>query len=208
MLEVIGAGDPEYKGKDWADVWANSQEKQQRTEEIQNMISERRKASEGLKATKDEREYAMPLSSQVRTVVHRSFTSYWRSPEYLQGNSPKCTLHFEDHMKADGGRPLRQIHPARLHRPLQRLLLLGRGQLLHRHAVAALQRFHDPDHRAPAHPAAAATLPRLQEHLPVQGVRLQDLFVGRLRHRCGAGRVALFRARGHRLLVLLVLAAR
>lgn len=99
MLEVIGAGDLEYKGKDWGDVWANSQEKQQRTEEIQNMISEGRKASEGWKVTKDEGEYAMPLSSQVWSVVHRSFTSYWRSLDYLQGISilyPHITLTHQD----------------------------------------------------------------------------------------------------------------
>jgi ATP-binding cassette, subfamily G (WHITE), member 2, SNQ2 len=90
MLEVIGAGDPNYKGKDWADVWASSSNHEQRTHEIQEMI-ESRKNVEPTQSLKDDREYAMPLSTQTWTVIHRAFVSYWRTPNYILG---KFLLHI------------------------------------------------------------------------------------------------------------------
>ncbi|SLM39513.1 abc drug exporter [Lasallia pustulata] len=90
MLEAIGAGDPNYNGKDWGDVWASSKEHDERTKEIQQMISERRNASTKGK-TDDDREYAMPLGTQIYTVVKRSFISYWRTPDYMIG---KFMLHI------------------------------------------------------------------------------------------------------------------
>ena len=90
MLEAIGAGNPDYKGQDWGDVWASSPEHAHRSEEIQSMISERRSASTTA-ATDDDREYAMPLGTQIYSVVKRSFTSYWRTPEYVVG---KMFLHI------------------------------------------------------------------------------------------------------------------
>ena len=89
MLEAIGAGNPDYNGQDWGDVWAASAEREQRSQEIQSMISERRSISSGSK-TDDNREYAMPLSTQLAAVVKRSFVSYWRDPDYVVG---KVLLH-------------------------------------------------------------------------------------------------------------------
>ena len=90
MLEAIGAGDPDYNGKDWGDVWANSPEHGRVSEEIQTMISSRRNAASG-KSANDDREYAMPLSTQMSAVIKRTFTNYYRSPEYLIG---KFMLHI------------------------------------------------------------------------------------------------------------------
>ena len=90
MLEVIGAGNPDYDGPDWGDIWNASSEKQARTEEIQTMIEKRRNAStQG--QIKDDREFAMPLMTQVYTVTHRNFVAYWRSQDYLVG---KFMLHI------------------------------------------------------------------------------------------------------------------
>lgn len=89
MLEAIGAGNPDYEGQDWGDVWAASPEHEQRSKEIQSMINDRRSA--GSAALVDDREYAMPLSTQVYSVVKRNFTSYWRTPEYIVG---KVFLHI------------------------------------------------------------------------------------------------------------------
>jgi ATP-binding cassette, subfamily G (WHITE), member 2, SNQ2 len=90
MLEVIGAGDPDYDGPDWGDIWNSSSEKQARREEIQTMIEKRRTASmQG--QIKDDREYAMPLMTQIYTVTHRNFVAYWRSQDYLVG---KFMLHI------------------------------------------------------------------------------------------------------------------
>ncbi|KIW37521.1 uncharacterized protein PV06_10174 [Exophiala oligosperma] len=89
MLEVIGAGDPNYKGKDWGDVWEQSKNHRSRSDEVSEMI-ERRKSAEQSQNIRDDREYAMPLSTQVVAVVRRSFVSYWRTPNYIIG---KFMLH-------------------------------------------------------------------------------------------------------------------
>lgn len=81
---MIGAGNPDYKGKDWADVWAESPEKQARSEEIAELISKRSKV-ELSKTLKDDREYAMPLAAQMKAVLHRQFVAFWRMPEYMTG---------------------------------------------------------------------------------------------------------------------------
>lgn len=81
MLEVIGAGNPDYNGQDWGDVWANSPESKQLSEELENNISSRRDSQDSEK-TKDDREYAMPLLVQILAVTKRAFVAYWRSPDY------------------------------------------------------------------------------------------------------------------------------
>jgi ATP-binding cassette subfamily G (WHITE) protein 2 (SNQ2) len=90
MLEAIGAGNPDYKGNDWAGVWANSKEHQHRSSEIDQMIKDRNHA-EMTKSLKDDREYAMPLSTQTMAMVKRTFVAYWRTPEYIIG---KFMLHI------------------------------------------------------------------------------------------------------------------
>jgi ATP-binding cassette subfamily G (WHITE) protein 2 (SNQ2) len=90
MLEAIGAGNPDYSGPDFGDLWEKSEEKKKQQEEIQSMIQDRRQASSGAK-TNDDREYAMPLGTQIVTVVRRSFVAYWRSPQYVVG---KFMLHI------------------------------------------------------------------------------------------------------------------
>ncbi len=80
MLEVIGAGDPNYKDKDWGDVWEQSKNYRERSDELAEMI-ERRKNIELSKNVRDDREYAMPLSTQTMAVVRRSFVAYWVSPK-------------------------------------------------------------------------------------------------------------------------------
>jgi ATP-binding cassette subfamily G (WHITE) protein 2 (SNQ2) len=81
MLECIGAGDPNYKGPDWGDIWQNSKGAQERGDEIQRLAEERRKSTEG-KVSRDDREFAMPLGTQIVAVIKRCFTAYWRTPEY------------------------------------------------------------------------------------------------------------------------------
>jgi len=90
MLEAIRAGDPNYKDADWGDIWENSKDSQDQLKEIQNLIKERRKATTN-QTIKDNREYAMPLSTQIVAVVKRCFTSYWRALEYMFG---KFALHI------------------------------------------------------------------------------------------------------------------
>ncbi|KAJ5506588.1 CDR ABC transporter [Penicillium expansum] len=90
MLEVIGAGNPDYKGQDWGNVWANSPESKQLSEDLEGIIASRRNSQSDEK-TKDGREYAMPLYVQVVAVTKRAFVAYWRSPDYILG---KFMLHI------------------------------------------------------------------------------------------------------------------
>ncbi|KAF2139372.1 uncharacterized protein K452DRAFT_275615 [Aplosporella prunicola CBS 121167] len=84
MLETIGAGNPDYKGQDWGDVWEKSPENDELTREIQQLAKDRRSRSTK-ESVKDDREYAMPLMTQTITVVVRSFTAMWRTPQYVVG---------------------------------------------------------------------------------------------------------------------------
>lgn len=82
MLEAIGAGDPNRKNEDWGNIWKKSPECQQRQEEIEAFIRDREGA--GPRAV-DDRQFAMPITAQMMAVLKRTFTSYWRSPEYTIG---------------------------------------------------------------------------------------------------------------------------
>lgn len=90
MLDTIGAGNPEYKGQDWGDVWLKSSNYEEQTKEI-NAMNEKRRNVEQSKNVQDDREYAMPLGTQTWAVVKRSFVSYWRTPNYIMG---KFILHI------------------------------------------------------------------------------------------------------------------
>ncbi|KAF7594206.1 hypothetical protein BBP40_009910 [Aspergillus hancockii] len=89
MLEVIGAGNPDYNGQDWSEVWSQSTELKQQKEEIDTIIESRRYTNERGNDD-DHRQYAMPIWVQVVTVTKRAFVAYWRSPEY---NIGKLLLH-------------------------------------------------------------------------------------------------------------------
>ncbi|KAI1139490.1 ABC-2 type transporter [Hypoxylon sp. FL0543] len=90
MLEVIGAGNPDYKGQDWGDVWLQSKNYQEQSREMSQMIEKRRDVQHS-KNVQDDREYAMPLWTQTTAVVKRSFVAYWRTPNYIMG---KMILHI------------------------------------------------------------------------------------------------------------------
>lgn len=82
MLEVIGAGNPDYDGQDWGDVWEKSPESKRLSEEIKNIISSRGSEQQE-EITRDDREFAMPLSVQILAVTKRAFVAYWRLPDYI-----------------------------------------------------------------------------------------------------------------------------
>ncbi|KAI1843890.1 hypothetical protein JX266_009946 [Neoarthrinium moseri] len=90
MLETIGAGNPDYKGQDWGDVWIQSKIYHEQIREI-GQLNEKRRNVEHSRNVQDEREYAMPLLTQTLAVVKRSFISYWRTPNYIMG---KFILHI------------------------------------------------------------------------------------------------------------------
>jgi len=89
MLTAIGAGDPNYKGKDFGDVWAESKESKTQTERIRKIVQER--SSKPPSHSVDDREYAMPLGVQTSAMVTRTFRAYWRNVDYVLG---KFMLHI------------------------------------------------------------------------------------------------------------------
>lgn len=82
MLEAIGAGNPDQKGSDWADIWSRSQENARLTREIEDLV---RLNSASRPRVESASEYAMPIWDQISTVVNRSFSSMWRSRDYVMG---------------------------------------------------------------------------------------------------------------------------
>jgi len=82
MLEVIGAGKPDYNGQDWADVWENSAEYKGLMEDINKIVESRAGNTTDQRNTNDNKEFAMPLWTQVVATTKRAFIAYWRTPEY------------------------------------------------------------------------------------------------------------------------------
>ncbi|KAF3937032.1 hypothetical protein ABW19_dt0210161 [Dactylella cylindrospora] len=89
MLDAIGAGNPSYRGKDFGDVWANSPEHEDRVREIEEIVAERRENATSHAG--DDREYAMPVTTQLRAMLIRTFRAYWRDTDYIIG---KVVLHI------------------------------------------------------------------------------------------------------------------
>ncbi|KAJ9131215.1 ABC-2 type transporter [Coniochaeta hoffmannii] len=83
MLDAIGAGSaPRIGNRDWADIWEDSPELANVKDEIMQMKEARRAAGE--QANPDlQKEYATPLSYQLKVVVTRTNLAFWRSPNYL-----------------------------------------------------------------------------------------------------------------------------
>lgn len=82
MLEAIGAGSGRQIGnKDWADIWADSQELVEVKQRIQEL------KAEGLAMPEDtdpslKNEYSTPFLTQLKVVSTRTFMAFWRSPDY------------------------------------------------------------------------------------------------------------------------------
>lgn len=85
MLDAIGAGATAQTDRDWAQVWIQSEEYRKISEEIETICRERQTVEIRSSTLTDQNEYAMPLISQITAVTKRTFTSYWRDPNYLLG---------------------------------------------------------------------------------------------------------------------------
>lgn len=83
MLEAIGAGSaPRIGNRDWADLWEESPELANVKDAISQMKEARKAAGEEVDLQL-QKEYASPLSHQLRVVIRRTNIAYWRSPNYL-----------------------------------------------------------------------------------------------------------------------------
>lgn len=199
MLEVIGAGNPDYKGQDWGDVWASSPESKRLSEELENIISTRRNMREN-EETRDDREFAMPLYVQIVAVTKRAFVAYWRLPDYILASISSLTLEMVQALTLSKG----QVHASHLHRAFQYLHLLAFRKQLHRHAIKAVFYIHDPDDFPSSHPAITAKISPFSGSLRVARVQIKDLLLGGIRRERDSPRTPLLHCCRIRLLQLLV----
>jgi ATP-binding cassette subfamily G (WHITE) protein 2 (SNQ2) len=82
MLDAIGAGSTHRIGdRDWADVWADSEEFAQVKRHIVE-VKDARGAEVGSAEPVTQKEYATPLGFQIKQVVRRQNLSFWRTPNY------------------------------------------------------------------------------------------------------------------------------
>ena len=79
MLEAIGAGAVVRTKQNWLQIWVQSNERKTILEELRTLSVEKSTLLVG------DKEYAMPLVSQIAALTVRTFTSYWRDPNYLLG---------------------------------------------------------------------------------------------------------------------------
>ena len=82
MLDAIGAGQaPRVGNRDWAEIFAESPELANIKDRISQMKTERL-AEVGGNFKTDEKEFATPLSYQLKIVQKRTNLAFWRSPNY------------------------------------------------------------------------------------------------------------------------------
>lgn len=82
MLDAVGAGSaPRIGDRDWADIWDDSEEFAEVKRHIAE-VKQERLAAVGSAEPVDQKEYATPLSYQIKKVVHRQNLSFWRTPNY------------------------------------------------------------------------------------------------------------------------------
>ncbi|KAK4187057.1 ABC-2 type transporter-domain-containing protein [Podospora australis] len=91
MLEVIGAAPGSDTNVDWPSAWRESPEYVAVQEELQRLKAEAKHDSD---ANDDGsyREFAAPYSEQLRSVTHRVFQQYWRTPSYIYSKALLCLI--------------------------------------------------------------------------------------------------------------------
>ncbi|KAF2092595.1 hypothetical protein NA57DRAFT_82150 [Rhizodiscina lignyota] len=83
MLEIVNKGSSPASGKDWFDIWKESEEAQAAQTEINRIHDEKAREPTTDSDPDAHREFAMPLPSQIYTVTYRIFQQYWRMPSYI-----------------------------------------------------------------------------------------------------------------------------
>ncbi|TLS23979.1 hypothetical protein PpBr36_08722 [Pyricularia pennisetigena] len=84
MLEAIGAGSaPRVGDRDWADIWEESPEHANVKDTISQLKEERKADVANDNTAALEKEYASPMSHQLKVTCHRTNLALWRSPNYL-----------------------------------------------------------------------------------------------------------------------------
>ncbi|WVF72570.1 hypothetical protein IAT40_007387 [Kwoniella sp. CBS 6097] len=87
MIDIV-SGDLS-KGRDWADVWRNSDECKARTEDLERLKKDG--TGDRKHADDDKYEYASTTGAQLRIVTKRASVQLWRNTEYVTN---KVALHI------------------------------------------------------------------------------------------------------------------
>ncbi|CAK4034456.1 ABC-2 type transporter [Lecanosticta acicola] len=87
MLTTIGAGDPSYRGPDWADKWALSDARKRMSVRLEHAMRSSPPSAQTPTAplSEDLTYYATSLLTQTLAVLKRAFVAQWRKPEYVYG---------------------------------------------------------------------------------------------------------------------------
>ena len=87
MLTTIGAGDPSYRGPDWAEVWKLSEECKTMAVEVERAMNCVPPATDLRPSplSDDSGYYSASLGTQALAVLKRAFVAQWRKPEYVYG---------------------------------------------------------------------------------------------------------------------------
>ncbi|KAI6783459.1 ATP-binding cassette transporter ABC1 [Emericellopsis cladophorae] len=82
ILEIVNHGTND-QGKDWHQVWNDSEHKRASRAELDAIEAERRGQNRPDANPEEYREFAMPLRAQTWIVTKRIFQQYWRMPSYI-----------------------------------------------------------------------------------------------------------------------------
>ncbi|KAG5994055.1 ZEB2-regulated ABC transporter 1 [Claviceps lovelessii] len=95
MLEVIGAAPGTTTDVDWFQAWRDSPEYRKIQEELEDTKRGQRGSIASSPVEEDGgayREFAAPLTLQLKENLHRVFQQYWRTPVYIYAKTALCTL--------------------------------------------------------------------------------------------------------------------
>ncbi|USP73527.1 abc multidrug transporter [Curvularia clavata] len=91
MLEIVNAG-KNNEGRDWFDVWKQSNEAQTVQRQIDELHEASRSNDLNISAETGGGEFAMPLLSQIIECTYRAFQQYWRMPSYVLAKFGLCAI--------------------------------------------------------------------------------------------------------------------
>ncbi|KAF3761700.1 ABC transporter CDR4 [Cryphonectria parasitica EP155] len=93
MLEAIGAAPGSESDIDWFKTWRESPECASVHQELQRLKDAGAKTGAESSPVHDKssyREFAAPFSAQLREVLTRVFSQYWRTPSYIYSKAALC----------------------------------------------------------------------------------------------------------------------
>jgi hypothetical protein len=81
MIEAVSGSGSISGGKDWAQVWIDSQQCEKLSQEIDNLVSDT--AAKPPSTVHDGHAFASPMWTQIKLVTQRMNVSLYRNTEYV-----------------------------------------------------------------------------------------------------------------------------